>query len=311
MVGFERIAWVWVAIVVACSPDPSPRSTPSVGRDGAAPNPDMEAPRDAALPPPRRCNGAPHLCARRYDEVTYGTTHNAMSSYEGGWFGANQNFGVPRQLADGVRGFMLDVHYGADDSVQLCHSLCAYGAQALTEGLAEIYAFLADAPNEVVTLIFESYVSPADLDASLAASGLGAMAHRQRTDALWPTLGALIDAGDRVVVFSDVRADAPRFPAQHYVWDYAWETHWHAQRPEDLSCQPNRGLPEHPLFILNHFLTYPIALEHLAETVNHNPGLLDRARACWAESGRRPNFVTVDFHDIGDLGAVVDALNAP
>jgi hypothetical protein len=233
---FERAKWVWVAMMVACSPAPSPRSAPSEGGDAAAPTPDADRDVGPTAPPPRRCNGASQLCARRYDEVTYATTHNAMASYERGWFAPNQNFATPRQLADGVRGLMLDVHYGPDDRVQLCHSDCVFGGQALTAGLAEVHAFLAEAPHEVVTLMFESYISAADLDASLAASGLKAMAYVHQVGTPWPTLGALIDGGDQVVVFSDVRADSARFPAQHYVWDHAWETHWQARRPEDLSC---------------------------------------------------------------------------
>ena len=37
--------------------------------------------------------------------------------------------------------------------------------------------------------------------------------------------------------------------------------------------------------------------------------LLDRARRCMRESGHLPNFVAVDFYDVGDVFAVVDALN--
>ena len=40
-----------------------------------------------------------------------------------------------------------------------------------------------------------------------------------------------------------------------------------------------------------------------------NPFFLDRAQRCQQESGRLPNFVTVDFYSIGDVFEVVDALN--
>jgi len=43
--------------------------------------------------------------------------------------------------------------------------------------------------------------------------------------------------------------------------------------------------------------------------VNHNPLFIDRALQCQAESGRLPNFVTVDYYDIGDVFSVVDKLN--
>jgi hypothetical protein len=44
--------------------------------------------------------------------------------------------------------------------------------------------------------------------------------------------------------------------------------------------------------------------------VNHNPLFIDRALQCESESGRLPNFVTVDFYNIGDVFAVVDELNS-
>ncbi len=61
--------------------------------------------------------------------------------------------------------------------------------------------------------------------------------------------------------------------------------------------------------MLNHFLGDPVAGIDLAERVNHDPMLLDRARRCMAESGHLPNFLAVDFYDVGDVFAVTDALN--
>ena len=49
------------------------------------------------------------LCQRRFNEVTYATTHNAMSdaSYRG-WLFPEQNGSISRQLGDGIRGIMLE-----------------------------------------------------------------------------------------------------------------------------------------------------------------------------------------------------------
>ena len=261
--------------------------------------------------PERRCNGAAHLCARAYDEVSYVTTHNAMSSDERRWLAPNQGYAVPQQLSDGVRGLMLDLHVGPDGTSQLCHGDCAFGAQPLVEGLSEIVTFLRDNPHEVITLIFESYITPAALDDALNASGVSPLAYTHSRGDPWPTLDQLVTWDRRIVLLSDVRADPTAYPEQLYVWDHAFETHYSAETPEDLDCTPNRGDPNHPLFILNHFLTAPLALQHLAEQINFNPSFLERARRCWRESGRRPHFVTVDFYEIGDVVAVVEALNAP
>jgi hypothetical protein len=56
------------------------------------------------------CNGHASLCERRYDEVSYVTTHNAMSAAdEPGWFLAEQPHGLIRQLDSGARAAMIDV----------------------------------------------------------------------------------------------------------------------------------------------------------------------------------------------------------
>jgi hypothetical protein len=56
------------------------------------------------------CNGHAALCDRAYDQVTYLTTHNAMSAAdEPGWFLAEQPHGVLAQLDGGARALMIDV----------------------------------------------------------------------------------------------------------------------------------------------------------------------------------------------------------
>ena len=88
-----------------------------------------------------KCNGHEALCDRAFDEVAYPMTHNAMSNGEAGWLSPNQNFGITRQLNDGVRGMMLDT-YLDDGELWFCHLICAAGKQPLVVGLEEITAFL-------------------------------------------------------------------------------------------------------------------------------------------------------------------------
>lgn len=257
--------------------------------------------------PSRSCNGGPQLCDRAYDEVAYATTHNAMSSAEDGWLLPNQTFAVPRQLADGVRALMLDVHRWFGEP-HLCHGTCLGGSRRLEDGLLEIRAFLETHPREVVTLIFESYVTVEEMEGAFQASGLLAHAHEQSPGDAWPTLGEMIDAGRRLVVFTD--RDGGLRPWYHDVWAFAWETPFAAETPDDFTCEANRGTPGNDLFILNHFLTNPTALPSLAEQVNHDPELTARVLACEARWSHLPNFVTVDFHDIGDVLGAVETLNA-
>ena len=67
--------------------------------------------------PAQGCNGSPALCERRLNEVVFPATHNSYAAAEEpGWLFANQRFGIARQLRDGIRAFLIDVHYGALDA---------------------------------------------------------------------------------------------------------------------------------------------------------------------------------------------------
>lgn len=59
-----------------------------------------------------RCNGHAELCDRPLDAVALVATHNAMSVPLPGWFAALQERPIPGQLDDGVRGLLIDTHYG-------------------------------------------------------------------------------------------------------------------------------------------------------------------------------------------------------
>ena len=268
------------------------------------------------------CNGKSYLCSRPYDQVRYPTTHNAMSNSTDGWLGPNQYLDISGQLALGARGLMLDT-WKAGDSNQfgqiqlpdedpekpfLCHAVCSLGSMPLADGLREITDFLDANTGEVVTIIFESYI-PADLAAAaFEAADLKKYTY-QNDGGEWPTLGQMIDAGTRLVVFQDVSV-YPSYPWQMYVWDYAFETNYAAVTPEDFSCNVNRGNPNHDLFIFNNFLTSIFGSPASAEQVNSNPFLVTRINECEAVRAAMANFVTVDFISIGDTIITVDELNA-
>ncbi len=78
--------------------------------DRSGPEPQGEA-------APSSCNGAATLCGRRLDEVLFPGTHNSFAaSAEPGWYFANQTYGIARQLDDGVRALLIDVHAGVYDA---------------------------------------------------------------------------------------------------------------------------------------------------------------------------------------------------
>jgi len=59
------------------------------------------------------CNGSAALCERPLDRVTFPGAHNAMSAADvPGWMFPQHERGVAAQLTDGIRAFLIDVHYG-------------------------------------------------------------------------------------------------------------------------------------------------------------------------------------------------------
>jgi hypothetical protein len=59
------------------------------------------------------CNGHAELCDRPLDKVVFATSHNSMAAADvPGWMFPNHERGIRQQLADGVRGFLVDIHYG-------------------------------------------------------------------------------------------------------------------------------------------------------------------------------------------------------
>jgi hypothetical protein len=73
---------------------------------------------DASEGPP--CNGHAELCARRYNEVAFAATHNAMSTAADGFTAPYQQRSIREQLANGIRAFLIDVYTGTPAADRVC-----------------------------------------------------------------------------------------------------------------------------------------------------------------------------------------------
>jgi hypothetical protein len=308
----------------ACSSD---QASPAAPADAGAPTSALAqtCPRGArSAIRPATCNGAEALCARRYDQVAVPMTHNAMASTEDGFSPANQTHGLARQLADGVRGMMLDVHlYDPEsnqtdtgrvdalspaDQLYLCHGTCALGKRRLLDALCDVTRFLDENPAEILTFIVETYVADADLDAVLKASGLAERAVTHAPGAPWPTLREMVDTDKRLVVMLEKGGGTPAYLSPAYDGNL-WDTPYSFKTQADFTCALGRGKPGSPLFLVNHWLGRPLADLALAREVNVTSVLGKRVTDCTAEAGRAPTFIGVDFYEVGDLLSVVRTAN--
>lgn len=278
---------------------------------------------------------------RTLDQMSFLTAHNAYANGVDGGFAPpfvnlapNQVRGIEQQLADGVRGFQLDVHQTPDGAI-LCHNSCTLVGSpvALWVDLQRMVDFLDAHPDQFVTVFLEDYVDPAVLRAELdRVAGLSDVLYRPdrtgvREDG-WPTMARLLADDDRLLIFSDHSRSADESAGLTresfgvmYQREWTVENYW-SMGPgigaSDWSCYsrwydagtnipltaPGSGF--RPLFVMNHFRDVPI--EATARTDNER--LLNRAqRFCQPAARKKPNFVAVDRYDVGDPGAAVTVLN--
>jgi hypothetical protein len=278
---------------------------------------------------------------RTLDQVTFLTAHNAYANGVDGGFAPpfvnlfpNQTSGISRQLADGVRGFMLDIHQTPDGAI-LCHNSCTLvsGPVALWVDVQRIVDFLKAHPDQFVTVFLEDYVDPGVLRAELArVNGLSDLLYRpDRTGVRqngWPRLGDLTAAGQRLLIFTDHSRSADEAAGLTrdsfgvmYQPEWTVENYW-SMGPgigsSDWSCysrwyDANTTLPLtrtetgfRPLFVMNHFRDAAVAATARAD----NAKLADRARRfCQPAARKKPTFLAVDRYDLGDPASAVAALN--
>jgi hypothetical protein len=295
------------------------------------------APAAADPRPAPGCNGSKQLCGRTFDRVVLPGAHNAMSSFDLGWKLPNQTLAIPDQLRAGIRALLIDTHYGrlqpdgtvrTDDDgeltegergLYLCHSLCELGASPLVDVLSSIRRFLRRHPFNVLTIVNEDHIAPADFAAAVEQSRLLRHVYRGPPGPSWPTLRRMIGARQQVVMLAE--RDDGGLPWYHVAYDGILQETPYSFRTPDLliepanwaaSCRPNRGGTTGSLFLVNHWSpsTAPAEPDPAASAaVNAAEVILGRVRECERLRGRLPSIIAADQVGYGGLLAAVRELN--
>jgi len=250
-----------------------------------------------------QCNGSYDLCNKRYNEVAYLTTHNAFNSKQDRYLFPNQKTNITEQLNNGVRGLMIDV-YEDNESIVVYHAYKFLGSQPLSVYLNDIKYFLDNNPNEILTIILETYTSSNAIENEISKVGLLEYLHTQDVNSLWPKLQMMIDSNKRLVILSDKNDANENQSWYHYMWDFAVENKY-----GQINCEFNRGNPENSLFIFNHFITSLTGNKDNANKVNSFKYFMNHITKCKDLKNKFPNFITVDFYEIGESLDVVSKLN--
>lgn len=313
-------------MVLSCGGDPPDRRSrgdagvPIPPGDGSTlqDGPPAIPPLDGALGTP--CNGDPALCDRAYDGIVFLGTHLSMASGPA-WLHPTQGRTLTEQLASGgVRALELEVH---DDggALALCSGSCAEGSLSLATALRDIGTFLGDNPSDVLSIVIRSHVTPGRIADAFASQDLVRWAHVQPAGAAWPTLRAMIDGRQRLVVFADsvtaaedagasdasppgdAAADAGPPPA----WLHSASA-WLRETPASVG-QDCITAGSGPLVVVNHYDPSGTA-DGGALAAAHDPTVVAaRLTRCRDDLGRWPTFLFVDFADIGDPNRGVQIAN--
>ncbi|MGX7679730.1 hypothetical protein ACSMXN_12645 [Jatrophihabitans sp. DSM 45814] len=293
----------------------------------------------------QRCNGQTYLCQRPYDQVTSLATHNGMANTEDRFLFPLQDPDITTQLDAGARALQIDswtwetpqqvasrlagsglppdtvsalsavagVANPPRPGTWLCHVVCRGGALPIVPTLAQLRGWLDRNPREVVTIVLQDETPAALTIAAFEEAGLLPYIATPPANpaSRWPTLGAMISSGHRLVVFTERAQNAAPWLQNFYA--YGEETPFSfssaSALAEDSSCDENRGGSGKRLFLLNHFVTIASGSRSASAEVNATGFLEARVERCAKLRGQLPTMVAVDFASLGQAQAVVDDLN--
>jgi hypothetical protein len=307
----------------------------------------------AALPfavAQRACNNAPELCDTSYDQMTHLGAHDSPfvrdATTDFSSFG-NQFFNSTVQLDAGVRLLTAQIHVAQNKAtgareIHLCHTSCGlFDVGTFQAWLWEIHLWLAANPNEVVTLVLVNMdgIGAIELEGEYARADVAHFGYvpedighapppSSEFKKTWPTLGNMIDKGERLVTFvQPLNPDKMNAPYLLNEFDFVWENNYDVRNASAFACKPDRPSntttvdqerDSGKLMLMNHMLYWEQAMGiQVPDIRNINDtnswgstgGLGDHMMACGQEVERQPTFVLVDFFNVGPAIKSVDNFN--
>lgn len=275
---------------------------------------------------PSTCNGQASFCDRSYGNITFWGAHDSYAwSTDPLALARDQKVNITAQLNLGVRLLQAQAHL-SDSALHFCHTSCLlFDGGLVSDYLAEVKSWLDANPDEFLTFVF---TNPDALDVAqywapaFQSAGMDTLAYTPPNDTMpqsaWPTLGELLGGGARYVAFMDYNSNQAEVPYILSEFPNVWETPYDVT-DSSFPCSVNRTAgpladDEH-MYMINHFLDVDIAGvllpdEDSAGTTNGVDSILAESYDCTQfAAGRAPNFILLDWVDVGQGQAAADALN--
>ncbi|KAG5937912.1 hypothetical protein E4U53_008112 [Claviceps sorghi] len=191
----------------------------------------------------------------------------------------------------------------------MCHTYCwELDSGSLATYLREIVAWMNRNPHEVVTLLLTNGdgIPVHEYDAVFESTGLKKYVfhpagRRRMSKTEWPTLGQLIDAKTRLVVFMDYFTDRGRVDYIISQFDHYWETPYGITDENFPTCSVDRplfGNPQRLMGIMNHMLNFRIGDivfpdQMDAQTTNSLDSITKQVNLCESQGKPQPNVILV------------------
>lgn len=288
------------------------------------------------------CNNSPSLCSKSYANVTYLGAHdsafvsNSSNSYD---VSGNQYFNSTVQLNAGVRLLQAQIQRENDSDssspLHLCHTECSlYDAGTVESWLTEVKTWMDSNPNEVVTILLVNgpNAEASEIGESFTNSGITKYSYTpsSSTPSSWPTLQSMISANTRLVTF--IASLSSNTGATYLLneFDYVWENNYQVTDASNFTCTPDRpsavagslssAKSSGRMFLMNHFLdqdqlfgiqtpNFDAANSTNSADVSTVGSLGNSAQSCAASYGANPNYLLVDWFNVGPAIQTADSLN--
>lgn len=256
--------------------------------------------------------------------------------YIGGDASRDQNCNIDQQLASGIRAVRISAeYYPEEDEVILVHGHFGDDTPATNFGtlnnyLERIKNFLDINKHEIITIIDESKWD--ERIASIYETQLGARIFNYNKECtiddlskgVWPTLMQMRNWEYQVVVFNDNDFDSAvpwRFHSYDGISkdffismdrdDYGLDADYNCRPPfldvqnidADGNLNHERWNPGSHLYLLNHYIYHDVAGHNSSSRYRsgrwgNGEYLIEYAMLAWQKTGRKPNFIQVDFYDL-------------
>jgi len=259
------------------------------------------------------CNGYSELCDRSYGNISFVGAHDSYAVGTNN-LAANQDYNVTQQLTDGVRLLQMQAHNNSG-VIQLCHTSCLlYNGGTLEAYLTKVKTWMEANTQDVVTLLIVNSddLVAAEFGSVFASVGLDSLSYAPSNSPIaasdWPTLGAMINNGTRLVTFLDNAADLTSVPYLLDEFTNVWETPFDVTTEFDCSVNRTKGDSSTEMYLINHFLDTivldspapDISAANETNAVSGTNSLGAQVDLCVSQYNKAPNYLLVDFYEYGN-----------